>query len=251
MSESTGNPATSGDGSVPAASVPEGLVAAVVHLVSTGPVPLGAYTLAELTAVDAVVDFLEVMPSDEVLAEAVRSLAARQLLVAASDGQVQVRGDLGIALAFQQRARTVLDARTTGSQPGEPWRILLLPQPEGITLEVRIDALGVHELWLYQTEDALERTAEWLPGGEHIQVGGNTDPDEVLATADRSALITAVRYSAQGTVEVADETRDLVIAVRDGRQYFFTRDQQNPAKLVATESVGDDAKEILQLLLAR
>ena len=130
MSESTGNPATSGDGSVPAASVPEGLVAAVVHLVSTGPVPLGAYTLAELTAVDAVVDFLEVMPSDEVLAEAVRSLAARQLLVAASDGQVQVRGDLGIALAFQQRARTVLDARTTGSQPGEPWRILLLPQPE-------------------------------------------------------------------------------------------------------------------------
>ena len=251
MSESTGNPATSGDGSVPAASVPEGLVAAVVHLVSTGPVPLGAYTLAELTAVDAVVDFLEVMPSDEVLAEAVRSLAARQLLVAASDGQVQVRGDLGIALAFQQRARTVLDARTTGSQPGEPWRILLLPQPEGITLEVRIDALGVHELWLYQTTDALERTAEWLPGGEHIQVGGNTDPDEVLATADRSALITAVRYSAQGTVEVADETRDLVIAVRDGRQYFFARDQANPAKLVATESVGDDAKEILQLLLVR
>ena len=251
MSESTGSSATANDGSVPAASVPEGLVAAVVHLVSTGPVPLGAYTLAELTAVDAVVDFLEVRPSDEVLAEAVRSLAARQLLVAAADGQVQVRGDLGIALAFQQRARTVLDARTTGSQPGEPWRILLLPQPEGITLEVHIDALGVHELWLYQTTDALERTAEWLPGGEHVELGGSTDPEEVLASADRSALITAVRYSAQGTAEVADETRDLVIAVRDGRRYFFIRDQQNPAKLVATESVGDDAKEILQLLLAR
>jgi hypothetical protein len=68
------------------ASVPEGLVSAVANLVGTGPVLLGAYTIAELTAVDAVVDFLEARPSDEVLAEAVRSLAARQLLVAGSSG---------------------------------------------------------------------------------------------------------------------------------------------------------------------
>ena len=75
------------------ASVQEGLVSAVVNLVNTGPVLLGAYTIAELTAVDAIVDFLESRPSDEVLAEAVRSLAARQLLVAGSAGeQVQVRG---------------------------------------------------------------------------------------------------------------------------------------------------------------
>src|SRR6202034_3395583 len=77
------------------AAVPEGLVSAVVNLVGTGPVQLGAYTIAELTAVDAVVDFLESHPSDEVMAEAVRSLAARQLLVADDDGdQMQVRGDL-------------------------------------------------------------------------------------------------------------------------------------------------------------
>ena len=75
------------------AAVPEGLVSAVVNLVNTGPVLLGAYTIAELTAVDAVVDFLEARPSDEVLAEAVRSLAARQLLVPGSGGhQVEVRG---------------------------------------------------------------------------------------------------------------------------------------------------------------
>ena len=36
------------------AATPEGLIDAVVHLVSTGAVPLGAYTLAELTVVDAV-----------------------------------------------------------------------------------------------------------------------------------------------------------------------------------------------------
>src|SRR5215467_340098 len=134
MSEPGARPAP---GASQPAAVPEGLVSAVVHLVDTGPVMLGAYTIAELTAVDAMVDFLEARPSDEVLAEAVRSLAARQLLMAGSgNGQVQVRGDLGIAVAFQQRARMVLDARATGTEAGEPWRILLMPQPEEICLMV-------------------------------------------------------------------------------------------------------------------
>src|ERR1700746_2322409 len=115
------SPATPDPGTT---SVPAGLVTSVVDLVRTGPVHLGAYTIAELTAVDAIVDFLEVRPSDDVLAEAVRSLAARQLLVAGPPGdQIQVRGDLGIAVVFQQRARMVVDARVTGTGPGEPWRI--------------------------------------------------------------------------------------------------------------------------------
>src|ERR1700689_5564377 len=69
------------------AAVPEGLVSAVVELVNTGPVLLGAYTLGERAAVDPIVDFLEAPPSDEVLAEAVRSLSARQPLVTGTDGQ--------------------------------------------------------------------------------------------------------------------------------------------------------------------
>ena len=56
--------------------MPPGLIDAVLHLVSTGPVPLGGYSLAEIVAVDAVVDFLDEMPSEEEVGEAVRSLAA-------------------------------------------------------------------------------------------------------------------------------------------------------------------------------
>ena len=120
MTESTSPPPSRAPGQ---ADVPSDLVTAVVELVGTGAVMLGAYTLAELTAVDAVVDFLESRPSDEALAEAVRSLAARELLVPGDDaGTVKVRGDLGIAVAFQQRARSVLDARGTGTAPGQPWR---------------------------------------------------------------------------------------------------------------------------------
>jgi hypothetical protein len=192
-------------------------------LVGTGPVLLGAYTIAELTAVDAIVDFLEARPAAEAIAEAVRSLAARQLLVAGTvDGQVQVRGDLGIAVAFQQRARLVLDARATGTVPGEPWRILLLPQPEPISLVIRVDALGVHELGLYQTPDALDRLTSWLPAGDPAE-GADENPDDLIAAAERSALVTVTRYTAEGSSELAGASADLVLARRGDALYAFTR----------------------------
>jgi hypothetical protein len=222
------------------ASVPAGLVSAVVDLVDTGPVLLGAYTVAELTAVDAIVDFLEARPSDEVLAEAVRSLAARQLLLAGSAGdQVQVRGDLGIAVAFQQRARMVLDARTTGTGPGEPWRILLLPQPERICLMVRIDALGVHQIGLYKLDAALDMLTDWLPQGP----SADHDPamehaDDVLTSSERSALVTVTQYTAQGSAEVAGTSTDLVLARRDGRLHVLSRDPRNLDRLVPSGVEG-------------
>jgi hypothetical protein len=233
------------------AAVPEGLVSAVVSLVGTGPVLLGAYTAAELTAVDAVVDFLEARPSDDVLAEAVRSLAARQLLVGGSGGeQVQVRGDLGIAVAFQQRARLVLDARVTGTQIGEPWRILLLPQPEGIGLMIRIDALGVHEIGLYQLREALDQLVGWLPRGRRAEPGPAGDPDAVLTAAERSALVTVTQYTAQGSAEAAGTSTDLILARRDGELHEFRRDTAAPGRLVPVPRDGPDVRETLERLLA-
>jgi hypothetical protein len=233
------------------AAIGPGLVSAVVNLVNTGPVLLGAYTLAELTAVDAIVDFLEARPSDEVLAEAVRSLSARQLLVAgSSDHQVQVRGDLGIAVAFQQRARTVLDARGTGTVPGEPWRILLLPQPEHIVLLVRIDALGIHEIGLYPSDPALDDLAAWLPRGGAADPGSPVDANAVLTSSERSALVTITRYSAEGSAESAEASSDVVLARRDGRLHVFGRDPADSARLVPWSLDGKSVRETLADLLA-
>ena len=224
--------------------VPPGLIDAVLHLVSTGPVPLGGYSLAEMVAVDAVVDFLDEMPSEEAVAEAVRSLAARQLLVALpGTDRLQVRGDLGIAVVFQQRARSVIDARVTGTEAGQPWRTLLLPQSEGVALEVLIDALGVHELSLRELDDALRRLRERLPNGDPER--DSADPDQVLASVERSALVTVTQYSASGSTETAELSADIVLASQDDRLHVFTRDPEDPEQLV---SQGLDQGEVLELV---
>ena len=229
MTESTSPPPSRAPGQ---ADVPSDLVTAVVELVGTGAVMLGAYTLAELTAVDAVVDFLESRPSDEALAEAVRSLAARELLVPGDDaGTVKVRGDLGIAVAFQQRARSVLDARGTGTAPGQPWRTLLLPQPEGIALVIQIDALGVHAIGLYPIDDALDRLTEWLPSGDIGDADSGADVPALLAAASRTALLTLTRYSSLGSAEKADSSVDVTLVSRDNDLLVFRRDAADSGQL--------------------
>lgn len=235
-------------------SLPEGLVPAVLDLVDTGPVQLGAYTIAELTAVDAIVDFLEARPSEEVLAEAVRSLAARRLLLPGSTTeQIQVRGDLGIAVAFQRRARKVLDARTTGTGPGEPWRVLVLPQPppERVCLMVRIDALGVHELGLYTLDTALRLLIDWLPQGPLADADAEVDVDALLAASERAALLTVTQYTAEGSAEVAGASTDLVLARDGGRVHVLTREPGDGRRLVPGRAEGeDDVHDRLADLLA-
>jgi hypothetical protein len=207
---------------------PQSLIDAVVSLVATGPVTLGGYTLAEIDAVSGIVQFLEEEPAPELVAEAVRSLAARDLITTtAGSDQVEVRGDLGIALAFQDRARTVLDARVTGTEPDRPWRFVLMPHPEGVTLEILIDALGIHFYSLRTAEDALERLWDRLPHGDRGPQ--DADADAVLAASPKTALLSVSHWDEAGD----RETHDVVLAQDGDRCHVFVRDPEDPARLVA------------------
>ena len=225
------------------AEIPKGLVEAVVGLVGTGPVPLGGYTLAEIDAVSGVIQFLEREPPAELVAEAVRSLAARSLITTSpGSDQVQVRGDLGIALAFQHRARTMLDARVTGTEPDRPWRFVLMPQPEGVTLEVLIDALGIHFYSLRKTPDTMDRLWERLPSGDRGPE--DADADAVLASSPQTALISVSHWEDDGT----RETDDVVLALDGERCHVFLRDPDEPSRLVAQGLDEDERRDLITRL---
>ena len=225
---------------------PSDLITAVVNLVGTGPVPLGAYTPAEIAAVGGLIDWLEREPGPEPLAEAVRSLAARDLITTETgDEHIEVRGDLGIGLAFQQRSRIVLDARMTGTEPDTPWRVLLLPQPERITLEVRIDALGIHFYSLRKTSEALRRLTEQLPRGDRGPA--DADLDAVLAASPQTALVTVTRWQDDGE----RESTDLILASGEQRLYVFLRDAQDSARFAAQALDGAEVRALIERLIAQ
>lgn len=222
------------------ADIPGGLIEAVAELVATGPVALGGYTAAEIDAVSGLVQFLDRAPPAEAVAEAVRSLAARNLITTeAGSDEVQVRGDLGIALAFQHRSRTVLDARVTGTEPDHPWRFVLMPQPEGVTLEILVDALGIHFYSLRTAEEALERLWDRLPSGDRGPE--DADADAVLAASPRTALISASRWDEAGD----RETHDVVLAQDGDRCHVFLRDPEEPARLVAAGLDDGEWRDLL------
>ena len=228
------------------ADIPKGLIDAVVDLVATGPVPLGGYTLAEIDAVSGVVHFLEEEPAPELVAEAVRSLAARNLITTtAGSEEIQVRGDLGIALTFQHRSRVVLDARVTGTEPDRPWRFVLMPQPEGVTMEILIDALGIHFYALRTTEDAFERLWERLPSGDSGPE--DADADAVLAATARTALISISHWDDAGD----RETTDVVLAEDGDRCHVFVRDPDQPERLVPQGLDNDEWRGLLVGATAR
>ena len=221
------------------------LITAIVNLVGTGPVPLGAYTVAEIFSVEGLFEFLEQEPSQEAISEAVRSLAARDLITTApGDEHIEIRGDLGIAVAFQQRSRVVVDARLTGTDPDTPWRFLLMPQPEKVTLEVRIDALGIHFFSLCTTEDAFKRLVERLPDGDRGPE--DADLDTALAASPKTALVTVTRRRDSGEGEKTD-----VILAREGDHlHVFMRNPDDPDRFKAQAIDHDQLQPLLDRLAA-
>lgn len=223
--------------------IPQETLEALTDLVDTGPVSLGGYTLAEIDAVGGIRYLLETHPDEALVAEAVRSLAARNI-ISTDEGseELKIRGDLGIATAFQHRSRTTVDARVTGSEPDRPWRFILMPQPEGITLEILIDALGIHFYSLRKADDALDRLWERLPSGD----GGpeSADAEQVLGASPRTALISVNHWDDVGDLE----THDIVLAQDDDVCHVLVRDADNPARLVATGQDDDEWRDLVKRL---
>ncbi len=223
-----------------------GVINAVVNLVGTGPVPLGAYTAAEIFSVGGLLEFLEHEPSPEAISEAVRSLAARDFITTdPGDEHIEVRGDLGIAVAFQQRSRVVLDARLTGTDPDTPWRFLVMPQPENVTLEILIDALGIHFYSLRTTDDALKRLLDRLPAGDRGPK--DADLDAALAASPKTALVTVTRWRDSRE----REKTDVILAHEGDHLHVFLRDPDNPDRFVAQGMDRDDVRSLLERLVAQ
>ena len=224
-----------------ATDIPKETLDNLVDLVETGPVLLGAYTLAEIDAVGAIEHLFEEKPAPELIAEAVRSLAARNL-ISTDEGsdELQVRGDLGIATAVQHRSRIAIDARVTGTRPDEPWRFILMPQPEGITLEVLIDALGIHFYSLRGHDEALERLWERLPAGG--RGAEDADADALVASSTRTALVTVNRWDDAS----AHTSTDLVLAEEGGDCHAFVRENPSSDRLVATGKDEGEWRELIE-----
>ena len=108
-----------------------------------------------------------------------------------------------------------------------------MPQPEGVTLEVLIDALGIHLYTLRTSDEAMERLWERLPSGDRGPQ--DADADAVLAASPRTALISVSHWQDDGT----RETHDLVLAQAGEICHTFMRDADAPAKLV-TRGLDDD-----------
>lgn len=225
--------------------IPQETLHSLVSLVETGPVSLGGYTIAEIDAVGGIAHLFEQKPDPVLLAEAVRSLAARNLITTeAGSDHLQIRGDLGIVTAMQHRSTLVLDARVTGSEPDHPWRFVLMPQPEGVTLEVLIDALGIHFYSLRGSNDTFDRLWKRLPSGDRGPKGA--DPDAVLSASPQTALISVSKWDTNGDLS----TDDVVLAQDGDHCHVFVRDPESPDTLTSADMDTHEWRDLVTRLSA-
>lgn len=89
-----------------------------------------------------------------------------------------------------------------------------------------------------------------LPRGPRADSHPGTNPDQVLSTAERTALVTVTQYTAEGSAEIAGDSTDLVLARRDGRLHLFQRDPVEHGTLVPSPPDGRSVRETLASLLS-
>lgn len=120
-----------------------------------------------------------------------------------------------------------------------------MPQPEKVTLEVRIDALGIHFFSLRTTQDALKRLVERLPDGDRGPEDANLDA--ALAASPKTALVTVTRWRDSGEREKTD-----VILAREGDHlHVFMRDPDDPDRFKAQGIDHDQLRPLLDRLTAQ
>ena len=204
-------------------------LADLAELVRTGPVDLGAFTQAEMAVVIGEVPALAGV-QDAVLAEAVRSLAARGVLHRVpGEDSAEVVGDLGLLVALVSTSTGTLDIRRGHDGPAEaPWRWLVSLFAHGLVGVDRIDALGLHRLSLYSRKGVADQVAQRMIDGRARIVAGTADPvpiDEqqvrVLATTAQARwqLVHRVPRRDTGTMMVVDS---LVVRTDEARVDLIT-----------------------------
>ena len=156
-------------------------LADVAALVETGPVDMGAFTQAEMAVVLGDVPALAGV-EEAVLAEAVRSLAARGVLHRVpGEAAAEVVGDLGLVVALVATSVGTLDIRRGHEGPADaPWRWLISLFDMGVVGIDRIDALGLHRLSLYSVGGIAQAAAERMIDGKAKipSGGGSASPDQ-------------------------------------------------------------------------
>jgi len=212
-------------------------LADVADLVATGPVDMGAFTQAEMAVVLGDVPALAGV-EEAVLAEAVRSLAARGVLHRVpGEAAAEVVGDLGLIVALVATSVGTLDIRRGHEAPADaPWRWLISLFGNGVVGIDRIDALGLHRLSMYSVGGIADVVADRLIDGRaRIPDGGDqpvalTDADlrrVAEAAPTRWQLIhrvprreTGTRLVVESLVLRTSETRvDLVTRTPEGDGY--------------------------------
>jgi hypothetical protein len=141
-------------------------LADIAELVEIGPVDLGAYTQAELAVVLGELPGLAGV-TEPVLAEAVRSLAARGLLYREPDEHtVSVVGDLGLIVALAAtRTGTLEIRRGHPGAPDQPWRWAVSLLPRHVVAIDRVDALGLHRFSLHSVHGVADVLVDRLIDG--------------------------------------------------------------------------------------
>lgn len=204
-------------------------LADLAELVATGRVDLGAFTQAEMAVVLGDVPALAGV-QDAVLAEAVRSLAARGVLHRVpGEASAEIVGDLGLLVALVATSVGTLDIRRGHAGPAdEPWRWLISVFGNELVGVDRIDALGLHRLSLFSVGGIAETVADRLIDGRARIPAGAADPVPISAKEMRALaksaptrwqLIHRVPRRDSGTRLVVDS---LVVRVDESRVDLVT-----------------------------